>query len=246
MESMQSFLPLLAVLAGYLIGSLSFAVIVSRLMGLSDPRTFGSKNPGATNVLRSGNKAAALLTLLLDAAKGWLPVVLVKWFGPAYGLGDGTLALVGLAAFLGHVFPVFFRFAGGKGVATALGVLLGFGGWLGLATALIWLVTALVFRYSSLAAITAALLAPVVYVLGDGGLWLMSSSVAFCVTVMSLVLLYRHAGNINRLIKGTESRLGKKGEPAPAVHTHARGHAKHGHRHPPHGDQKRRPKNDQS
>lgn len=242
MESMQSFLPLLAVLAGYLIGSLSFAVIVSRVMGLSDPRTFGSKNPGATNVLRSGSKAAAILTLLLDAAKGWLPVVLVKWYGPAYGLGDGTLALVGLAAFLGHVFPVFFRFAGGKGVATALGVLLGFSGWLGLATALIWLLMAALFRYSSLASLTAALLAPVVYVLGDGGLWLMSKSVALSVAVMSLFLLYRHAENINRLIKGTESRLGKKASPAPVAHAH--GHAKHGHRHPPHGDQKSQTKND--
>ncbi|MEY4099400.1 MAG: hypothetical protein RL300_571 [Pseudomonadota bacterium] len=246
MESMQNFFPLLAVLAGYLIGSLSFAVIVSRAMGLSDPRTFGSKNPGATNVLRSGNKKAAILTLLLDAAKGWLPVVLVKWYGSAHGLGDGTLALVGLAAFLGHVFPVFFRFAGGKGVATALGVLLGFSAWLGLVTALIWLVMALVFRYSSLAAITAALLVPVVYVMGDGGLWVMSSSVAVCVAVMSLVLLYRHAENINRLIKGTESRLGKKAGAAPAVSTHAHGQAKHGHRHPPHGDHKQRPKNDQS
>jgi glycerol-3-phosphate acyltransferase PlsY len=241
---MQSLLPLLAVLAGYLVGSLSFAVIVSRVMGLSDPRTFGSKNPGATNVLRSGSKVAAILTLLLDAAKGWLPVVLVKWYGSAYGLGDGTLALVGLAAFLGHVFPVFFRFAGGKGVATALGVLLGFSGWLGLATALIWLLMAVVFRYSSLASITAALLAPVVYVLGDGGLWLMSKSVALCVAVMSLFLLYRHAENINRLIKGTESKLGKKANPAPAAHTHVQGHAKHGHRHPPHGDQKSQPKND--
>ncbi|MCF8159906.1 MAG: glycerol-3-phosphate 1-O-acyltransferase PlsY [Polaromonas sp.] len=246
MESIRNFLPLLAVLASYLIGSLSFAVIVSRVMGLSDPRTFGSKNPGATNVLRSGSKAAAILTLLLDAAKGWLPVALVKWYGPAYGLGDGTLALVGLAAFLGHVFPVFFRFAGGKGVATALGVLLGFSGWLGLATGLIWLVTAAVFRYSSLSSITAALLVPVVYVLGDGGLWLMSKSVALCVAVMSLFLLYRHAENINRLIKGTESKLGKKAGAAPVVQAHAHGHAKHGHRHPPHGDQKPNSKGDPS
>ena len=244
MESMQSFLPLLAVLAGYLIGSLSFAVIVSRVMGLSDPRTFGSKNPGATNVLRSGSKAAAILTLLLDVAKGCVPVVLVKWYGPAYGLGDGTLALVGLAAFLGHVFPVFFRFAGGKGVATALGVLLGFSGWLGLVTALIWLLMAMVFRYSSLASITAALLVPVVYVLGDDGLWIMSKSVALCVAVMSLFLLYRHAENINRLIKGTESKLGKKADAGPVAHAHAHGHAKHGHRHPPHVDQKPHPKDD--
>ncbi|MDP2680106.1 MAG: glycerol-3-phosphate 1-O-acyltransferase PlsY [Rhodoferax sp.] len=242
---MPSFLPLLAVLVGYLIGSLSFAVIVSRLMGLSDPRTFGSKNPGATNVLRSGSKAAAILTLLLDAAKGWLPVALVKWYGPAYGLGDGTLALVGLAAFLGHVFPVFFRFAGGKGVATALGVLLGFSGWLGLATALIWLLMAVVFRYSSLASITAALLVPVVYVLGDGGLWLMRKNVALGVAVMSLLLLYRHAENINRLIKGTESKLGKKASPTPVAHAHAHGHAKHGHRHPPHTDHKPPSKSEQ-
>lgn len=238
MESIPSFLPLLAVLAGYLIGSLSFAVIVSRVMGLSDPRTFGSKNPGATNVLRSGSKAAAVLTLLLDAAKGWLPVVLVKWYGQDYGLGDGTMALVGLAAFLGHVFPVYFKFAGGKGVATALGVLLGFSGWLGLATALIWLLMALVFRYSSLASITAAVLVPVVYVLGDGGLWSMSKSVALGVVVMSLFLLYRHAENINRLIKGTESKLGKKAGTEPTAHAPVHGHAKHGHRHPPRVDQK--------
>jgi glycerol-3-phosphate acyltransferase PlsY len=173
-------------------------------------------------------------------------VVLVKWYGAAYGLGDGTLALVGLAAFFGHVFPVFFRFAGGKGVATALGVLLGFSGWLGLATALIWLLMAVVFRYSSLSSITAALLVPVVYVLGDGGLWVMSKSVAVCVAVMSLFLLYRHAENINRLIKGTESKLGKKSDAGPVMHAHAHGHAKHGHRHPPHPDQKPHPKNDHS
>lgn len=244
MESMQSFLPLLAVLAGYLIGSLSFAVIVSRVMGLSDPRTFGSKNPGATNVLRSGSKAAALVTLLLDAAKGWLPVVLVRWYGQAYGLGDGTMALVGLAAFLGHVFPVFFRFAGGKGVATALGVLLGMSSWLGLITVLIWLLMAVVFRYSSLASITAALLTPVVYVLGGGGLWIMSKSVAVSVAVIALFLLYRHAENINRLIKGTESKLGKKASAESVAHASAHGHAKHGHRHPPHAGQKSHPKND--
>ena len=244
MESIPSLLPLLAVLAGYLIGSLSFAVIVSRVMGLSDPRTFGSKNPGATNVLRSGSKAAAILTLLLDAAKGWLPVVLVKWYGQAYGLGDGTMALVGLAAFLGHVFPVFFRFEGGKGVATALGVLLGFSGSLGLVTVLIWLLMAVLLRYSSLASITAAVLAPVVYVLGDGGLWSMSKSVAMGVAVMSLVLLYRHAENINRLVKGTESKLGKKAGTEPAAHVPVHGHAKHGHRHPPRAEQKPHPKSD--
>jgi glycerol-3-phosphate acyltransferase PlsY len=238
LESISPFFPLLAVIAGYLMGSLSFAVIVSRVMGLDDPRTFGSKNPGATNVLRSGSKAAAILTLLLDAAKGWLPVVLVKWYGPAYGLADGTMAMVGLAAFLGHLFPVFFRFFGGKGVATALGVLLGLSAWLGLATALIWLGMAVVFRYSSLASITAAVLAPVVYVLADGSLWFMSSAVAVAVGLMALFLLYRHAENINRLIKGNESKLGKKSGAVTQVQQPVRAPAKHGHRHPPQADQK--------
>ena len=228
MESMQSLFPILAAAAGYLVGSLSFAVIVSRAMGLDDPRTFGSKNPGATNVLRSGSKAAAIVTLLLDAAKGWLPVMLVRWFGKPYGLEDGTVAMVGLAAFLGHLYPVFFRFAGGKGVATALGVLLGLNGWLGLAGMLIWLATALLFRYSSLASIVVALLAPAVYALGGGDLWLVSKSIALAVVLMSLLLLYRHAENINRLIKGTESKLGKK----PGVQAHPPvqdQHAHHGH-----------------
>lgn len=230
MESLRPFFPVLVTVAAYLIGSLSFAVIVSRVMGLSDPRTFGSKNPGATNVLRSGSKAAAIITLLLDAAKGWLPVVLVKWYGDPYGLSDGTMAMAGLAAFLGHVYPVFFKFAGGKGVATALGVLLGLSGWLGLITALVWLVMAVVFRYSSLASLTAAVLAPVVYVLGDGALWIKSNSVALSVTVMALFLLYRHAENINRLIKGTESKLGKKSSPqvAHAAH-HVHQDTKHSH-----------------
>jgi glycerol-3-phosphate acyltransferase PlsY len=228
LESLRAFLPVLAAVAGYLIGSLSFAVIVSRVMGLSDPRTFGSKNPGATNVLRSGSKLAAIITLLLDAAKGWLPVVLVKWYGEPYGLADGTMAMVGLAAFLGHVFPVFFRFVGGKGVATALGVLLGLSGWLGLATALVWLLMAVLFRYSSLASLTAAVLAPVIYVLGDGAFWIKSNSIALSVTVMALFLLYRHAENINRLIKGTESKLGKKSSPPVAHSAH---HAHHGHSH---------------
>lgn len=230
MEFMQSFLPILAAVGAYLVGSLSFAVIVSRVMGLNDPRTFGSKNPGATNVLRSGSKAAAIVTLLLDAAKGWLPVMLVRWFGKPYGLEEGTLAMVGLAAFLGHLYPVFFRFVGGKGVATALGVLLGLNAWLGVLTMLIWLVMALVFRYSSLASVTAALLAPVVYVLGDTGLWFASKSVALGVGVMTLLLLYRHIENINRLIKGTESRLGRKAGAEPLPHSPAHGHhAHHGH-----------------
>ncbi len=231
MESMQSFLPVLAVVAAYLVGSLSFAVIVSRVMGLSDPRTFGSKNPGATNVLRSGSKAAAVITLLLDAAKGWLPVFLVGIYGPQYGLRDGTLAMVGLAAFLGHLYPVFFKFVGGKGVATALGVLLGVSGWLGLATLLIWVLMALGFRYSSLASLTAAVLAPVVYVLAGDTFWIKNTSVTVGITVMALFLLYRHAENINRLIKGTESKLGKKAAPPAAVPDHSahRGHPHHRH-----------------
>jgi len=233
LEAIKMFLPLAAALVAYLIGSLSFAVIVSRVMGLNDPRTFGSKNPGATNVLRSGSKAAAIITLLLDAAKGWLPVMLVRWFGKPYGLDDGSVAMVGLAAFLGHLYPVFFNFAGGKGVATALGVLLGLNGWLGLATMLIWLAAALLFRYSSLASILAALLAPAVYALGGGELWLVSKSIAFGVVLMTLLLLYRHAENINRLIKGTESRLGKKSAAAPVPAHGPHPDPAHSHHHKP-------------
>ncbi|HNV61099.1 MAG TPA: glycerol-3-phosphate 1-O-acyltransferase PlsY [Rhodoferax sp.] len=210
MDSLVALYPWLAVLAAYLVGSLSFAVIVSRVMGLNDPRTFGSKNPGATNVLRSGSKAAAIITLLLDAFKGWLPVMLIKWFGAAYGLGDGTMAMVGLAAFLGHLFPVFFRFAGGKGVATALGVLLATSWILGLAIGLTWLVVAYLSRYSSLSSLVAAVLAPVYYIFGDGVVWIMDKSVVLSTAVMSLLLIWRHAENIGRLAKGTESKLGKK------------------------------------
>lgn len=210
MDSLRAIYPLLAVVAAYLVGSLSFAVIVSRSMGLNDPRTYGSKNPGATNVLRSGSKAAAIVTLLLDAFKGWLPVMLVKWFGQPYGLGDGTVALVGLAAFLGHLFPVFFRFAGGKGVATALGVLLATSWMLGLATGATWLIIAYFFRYSSLASLVAALFAPVYYVFGGGVVWPLDKSIVFSTTVMSLLLMWRHAENISRLVKGTESKLGSK------------------------------------
>ena len=157
---MDALYPVIATIVAYLIGSLSFAVVVSRAMGLSDPRTYGSKNPGATNVLRSGSKKAAILTLLLDALKGWLPVFLVKGWGEVFGLGDGTVALVGLAAFLGHLWPVFFRFVGGKGVATAAGVIFGFEPWLGLASMLTWAIVAYAFRYSSLASIVTAIFAP--------------------------------------------------------------------------------------
>ncbi len=207
---MESFYPLLATVAAYLLGSLSFAVIVSRAMGLADPRTFGSKNPGATNVLRSGSKDAAVITLLLDAAKGWLPVVLVQEYGKPWGLGDGTVALAGLAAFLGHLYPVFFRFEGGKGVATAAGVLLGLSGWLGLATLLTWGIVALFFRYSSLASLVAAAFAPFFYLLGDRLAWYTATPITVSIFVMSLLLVWRHRENINRLLAGKESKLGKK------------------------------------
>ncbi len=219
--------PVLATALAYLLGSLSFAVIVSRAMGLNDPRTFGSKNPGATNVLRSGHKGAAVATLVLDAVKGWLPVVLVRWFGAPYGLEEGTQALVGLAAFVGHLWPVFFRFQGGKGVATALGVLLGVSGWLGLATAATWLIIAFFFRYSSLAALVAAVFAPMFYLLGGGVVWYADRRIVAALVAMSVLLVWRHKDNIARLIQGTESRLGQaKGRPAapapPAAKTRKR------------------------
>jgi glycerol-3-phosphate acyltransferase PlsY len=194
----------------YLAGSLSFAVIVSHLMGLNDPRTFGSKNPGATNVLRSGNKSAAIVTLLLDAVKGLLPVLLVKWFGKPYGLEDGTIALVGLAAFLGHLWPVFFRFQGGKGVATFIGVVFGIDAVLGLATTATWLIIAFFFRYSSLASLVAAVFAPAYYLLGDRVAWYAETPIALALAAMAALLAYRHRENISRLLQGKESRLGAK------------------------------------
>jgi acyl phosphate:glycerol-3-phosphate acyltransferase len=202
---MQTLLPLLAALAAYLVGSLSFAVIVSRAMGLSDPRSYGSGNPGATNVLRSGNRKAALLTLVFDALKGFVPVLLVLRFGPAHGLGEGTAALAGLAAFLGHLWPVFFRFQGGKGVATAAGVLMALNPWLGLATLLTWVIIAAFFRYSSLAAIVSAAFAPFYQLLIWGG-----GPIAMAAAVMGLLLVWRHSGNIRKLLNGTESKLGQK------------------------------------
>jgi glycerol-3-phosphate acyltransferase PlsY len=202
-----------AVVSAYLIGSLSFAVIVSRLMGLSDPRSYGSKNPGATNVLRSGSKKAAVLTLLLDGVKGWLPVAWVAWQGAAFGLGEGTVAAVGLAAFLGHLYPVFFRFQGGKGVATAAGVLLGVHWLLGLAVLLTWLLVAYLSRYSSLAALVSALSAPAFYLLGDRGPWYTDRSVLAMLVLMSVLLIWRHRQNIGKLIRGEESRIGAKAKP---------------------------------
>ena len=205
---MTAVYPLLATIAAYLLGSLSFAVIVTRAMGMRDPRTYGSKNPGATNVLRSGSKVAAVVTLVLDAVKGWLPVALVAWFGKPHGMEEGTMALVGLAAFLGHLWPVFFRFEGGKGVATALGVLLGVSGWLGLATAVTWVIIAFFFRYSSLASLVAAFFAPGYYLSGGGVAWPFHRVALIAMIVMSLLLAWRHRENIRRLLAGTESRLG--------------------------------------
>ena len=200
---------LAAVVVSYLIGSLSFAVIVSRMMGLQDPRTYGSQNPGATNVLRSGSKAAAVLTLLLDAVKGWLPVFLVQRL-PGMGT-DALIAACALAAFAGHVWPVFFRFKGGKGVATAAGVLFGVDFWLGLATMATWLIVAYFSRYSSLAAVAAAVFAPAFYLLGAKVVWTGAPIIALSIGAMSAVLLYRHKDNIARLIAGKESRIGAKG-----------------------------------
>ena len=216
--------PFLAALFAYLIGSISFAVVVSRAMGLADPRTYGSHNPGATNVLRSGSKAAAVLTLVLDAFKGYVPVVAVKLWGDRWGLGEGTVALVALGAFLGHLWPVFFRFQGGKGVATAAGVLLGLNPWLGLATLATWIVIAAFFRYSSLASIVSAVFAPFYQLLIWGG-----GPEAIAITVMSLLLLWRHAANIRKLMNGTESKLGQKAAPSTRSHPTHHSHTSHKH-----------------
>ena len=200
--------PALAAVFAYLMGSVSFAVVVSRVMGLADPRSYGSNNPGATNVLRSGNKAAALLTLVLDGVKGWLPVYAVVHFGPAYGLGQGSVAMVALAAFVGHVWPVFFRFQGGKGVATAAGVLFGINPFLGLATFATWLIVAFFSRYSSLAALASAVFAPAYYFLGHRLVWYADDFVLLATVVMSAILVWRHQSNIVKLMRGEENRIG--------------------------------------
>ncbi|MBE2244699.1 MAG: glycerol-3-phosphate 1-O-acyltransferase PlsY [Burkholderiaceae bacterium] len=212
MNMLQGALPAIVTLLAYLIGSLSFAVIVSRVMGLADPRSYGSRNPGATNVLRTGNKRAAGVTLALDALKGYLPVFAVAVWGPRWGLGEGTLAMAGFAAFVGHLWPVFFRFRGGKGVATAAGVLLAFNPWLGLATLATWLIIAFFFRYSSLASLVAAVFAPFYQLL----IW-HAGPVFFAILVMSLLLVWRHQQNIGKLLAGKEARLGQKAAPAGAA-----------------------------
>ena len=197
-------LTLFFVVAAYLLGSISFAVLTSRAFGIADPRTYGSGNPGATNVLRSGKKLAAALTLLGDAAKGWLAVMLAMHFATH----DAQVALVALAVFLGHVFPVFLKFRGGKGVATALGVLLALNGWLGLAALATWLVVAMVFRLSSLAALMAAFGAPLyAMMLGLPREWVLASA------IMSMLLIWRHKSNIQNLLAGRESKIGRKASP---------------------------------
>ena len=194
---------LVFVVLAYLLGSVSFAVLMSKAFGLADPRTYGSGNPGATNVLRSGKKAAAALTLLGDGAKGWLAVFLAMHF-----VTEDTqtvVALVALAVFLGHLFPVFLRFKGGKGVATALGVLLALNGWMGLGALVTWLIIAAVFRYSSLSALVAASAAPVyAMLLGLPPVWVLASA------MMSLLLIWRHKSNIQNLLAGRESKIGRK------------------------------------
>ena len=188
------------ILIAYLIGSLSFAVIVSRTLGLPDPHTYGSGNPGATNLLRTGNKLAAALTLLGDAAKGWLAVFLAQRFAWRFGVDDAGIAAVAAAVFVGHLFPVFFRFKGGKGVSTAAGV--------GLGTLVTWLVIAFFFRYSSLAALVAAAFAPFATALVLG-----FNVYAAAVLAISALLVWRHAENIRKLLAGTEGRIGEKKAP---------------------------------
>ena len=198
---------LLFAIAAYLLGSVSFAIVVSKLFRLADPRTFGSGNPGATNVLRTGNKAAAALTLLGDCVKGVIPVALAVYYDEQLGLGDAGVALVCFAVFAGHLWPLFFRFRGGKGVATALGVLLGLNPVLGVATLITWVVIAYAFKYSSLAALIAAVFAPFYYTLLFG-----LDAKSFAVLVMSVLLIWRHRKNIGNLLAGKESRIGKKAE----------------------------------
>lgn len=191
----------IALVAAYLLGSVPFAIIVSKAFGLADPRSFGSGNPGATNVLRSGNKKAALLTLIGDALKGWVAVFIAQ----QQGLDSTTIGLVALAVFVGHLYPIFLRFKGGKGVATAAGVLIALSPWLGLAVLGTWLLVAYVTRYSSLAAVLAAALAPVYQVLMDGG-----NGQTLVVGVIAMALIGKHWPNIQRLLAGQESKIGSK------------------------------------
>lgn len=196
------------VVCAYLIGSLSFAVIVSKAMGLPDPHSYGSGNPGATNVLRTGSKKAAILTLIGDAAKGWVAVALALWLAPRFGVDGLGIALVAIGAFLGHLYPIFFGFKGGKGVATAAGILIALNPWLGLATLATWIIIAVFFRYSSLAALLAAIFAPIYAFFLFG-----QHPIVLATIAMSALLIWRHRGNLSKLVAGQESRIGQKAKP---------------------------------
>ena len=195
------------IILAYLLGSVSFAVVASWVFRLPDPRTFGSMNPGATNVLRSGNKAAAILTLLGDSGKGWVAVVLAQHFAPVWGLDNKVIAVVALLVFLGHIWPVFLRFKGGRGVATALGVVLGLNLWPGILAVITWIIVAIIWRFSSLSALVAATLTPVY-----AWIFLGSDLSTFVIFTISLLVIWRHKSNIANLLAGKETRIGKRGE----------------------------------
>ena len=195
------------IILAYLLGSVSFAVIASWIFRLPDPRTFGSMNPGATNVLRSGNKAAAIFTLLGDSGKGWVAVVLAQHFAPVWGLDNKVIAVVALLVFLGHIWPVFLRFKGGRGVATALGVVLGLNLWPGILAVITWIIVALIWRFSSLSALVAATLTPIY-----AWIFLGSDLSTFVIFTISLLVIWRHKSNIANLLAGKETRIGKRGE----------------------------------
>jgi acyl phosphate:glycerol-3-phosphate acyltransferase len=193
--------PVLWIVASYLLGSIAFGIVVSKLFGLPDPRTVGSGNPGATNVLRSGKKSAALLTLLGDIFKGWFPV----WLALQSGMLMWVVSWVSVAVFIGHLYPVFYKFKGGKGVATALGILLAISGWLGLAVVATWLIVFFIWRYSSLSALVAAVLAPLY-----AYFMLPYKDYVWMTLFLSVMLIWRHKSNIQKLLAGTESGFGKK------------------------------------
>ncbi|HEY9460925.1 MAG TPA: glycerol-3-phosphate 1-O-acyltransferase PlsY [Paralcaligenes sp.] len=198
------------ILTAYILGSIPFAVVISRVMGLQDPRSFGSKNPGATNVLRTGNKTAAALTLLGDGVKGWLAVWLATGLAQRFELSDAIVGLAAIAVFLGHVYPIFLKFKGGKGVATTLGVLFAIQPWLGAATVATWLIVAYATKYSSVAAITSALFAPAFYLFGGNVAWEFSATLCLSIAIISAMLIHRHRANISRLMTGQEGRIGAK------------------------------------
>lgn len=196
------------ILLAYLLGSIPFAVVTSWIFGLPDPRTFGSKNPGATNILRSGNKVAAILTFLGDAGKGWIAVALAQHFAPIWGLDSDSVTVVALAVFLGHLWPVFLHFKGGRGVSTAVGVMIGLNPWTGLLAVVTWIVVAAIWRISSLSALAAALIAPVY-----AWMFLGFEASTLVIFIMSVLIFWRHKSNITNLISGKEARFGKSGTP---------------------------------